>query len=184
MSTWDFLNLEVLDTIWYPSCVTKSPMSICMCWNKNRRMLHLRFLLSSTNCSNKWLQYMVVACSDSRVCPSHVLDMQPGEAFVVRNVANMVPPYDQVVPLEPKFTQLLICICFSILRCINEDQALNSLSMLWQTRYSGIGAAVEYAVLHLKVKLFNWSCYNSVNFCKGRHLKAKQNWTGYSWKLM
>ncbi|GLT33259.1 hypothetical protein SLA2020_078630 [Shorea laevis] len=58
--------------------------------------------------------YMVFACSDSRVCPSHVLDFQPGEAFVVRNVANMVPPYDQ-------------------------------------TKYSGVGAAVEYAVLHLKV---------------------------------
>ncbi|GAU16256.1 hypothetical protein TSUD_298880 [Trifolium subterraneum] len=39
--------------------------------------------------------YMVFACSDSRVCPSHVLDFQPGEAFVVRNVANLVPPYDQ-----------------------------------------------------------------------------------------
>lgn len=40
-------------------------------------------------------KYMVFACSDSRVCPSHVLDFQPGEAFVVRNVANMVPPYDR-----------------------------------------------------------------------------------------
>ncbi|MED6148700.1 hypothetical protein PIB30_055275 [Stylosanthes scabra] len=40
-------------------------------------------------------KFMVFACSDSRVCPSHVLDFQPGEAFVVRNVANMVPPYDQ-----------------------------------------------------------------------------------------
>ncbi|XWS40742.1 hypothetical protein CRYUN_Cryun17cG0021600 [Craigia yunnanensis] len=60
-------------------------------------------------------KYMIVACSDSRVCPSHVLDMQPGEAFVVRNVANMVPPYDQ-------------------------------------TKYSGTGSAIEYAVLHLKVK--------------------------------
>jgi carbonic anhydrase len=58
--------------------------------------------------------YMVFACSDSRVCPSHVLDFQPGEAFVVRNVANLVPPYDQA-------------------------------------KYSGTGAAIEYAVLHLKV---------------------------------
>ncbi|KAG4139967.1 hypothetical protein ERO13_D07G227500v2 [Gossypium hirsutum] len=59
--------------------------------------------------------YMIVACSDSRVCPSHVLNIQPGEAFVVRNVANMVPPYDQ-------------------------------------NKYSGTGSAIEYAVLHLKVK--------------------------------
>ncbi|NP_001304227.1 carbonic anhydrase, chloroplastic [Vigna radiata] len=59
-------------------------------------------------------KFMVFACSDSRVCPSHVLDFQPGEAFVVRNVANIVAPYDQ-------------------------------------SKYSGTGAAIEYAVLHLKV---------------------------------
>ncbi|XP_010524306.1 PREDICTED: beta carbonic anhydrase 1, chloroplastic-like [Tarenaya hassleriana] len=60
-------------------------------------------------------KFMVFACSDSRVCPSHVLDFQPGEAFVVRNIANMVPPYDKV-------------------------------------KHSGVGAAIEYAVLHLKVE--------------------------------
>jgi hypothetical protein len=44
-----------------------------------------------------WIvQYMVFACSDSRVCPSHVLDFHPGDAFVVRNIANMVPPFDKV----------------------------------------------------------------------------------------
>ncbi|XP_077253665.1 carbonic anhydrase 2-like [Tasmannia lanceolata] len=60
-------------------------------------------------------KFMVFACSDSRVCPSHVLNFQPGEAFMVRNIANMVPPYDQ-------------------------------------TKYAGVGAAIEYAVLHLKVE--------------------------------
>ncbi|PSS19287.1 Beta carbonic anhydrase [Actinidia chinensis var. chinensis] len=34
---------------------------------------------------------MVIACADSRVCPSSILGFQPGEAFVVRNVANLVP---------------------------------------------------------------------------------------------
>ncbi|CAI8608543.1 unnamed protein product [Vicia faba] len=61
------------------------------------------------------LQFLVFACSDSRVCPSHILDFQPGEAFVVRNIANMVPPYDK-------------------------------------TKHSGTGAAIEYAVIHLKVE--------------------------------
>ncbi|KAK4765617.1 hypothetical protein SAY86_026707 [Trapa natans] len=48
-------------------------------------------------------KFMVFACSDSRVCPSHVLDFQPGEAFVVRNVANLVPPYDQAIPTSPSY---------------------------------------------------------------------------------
>ncbi|XAR48064.1 Carbonate dehydratase [Bertholletia excelsa] len=60
-------------------------------------------------------KFLVFACSDSRVCPSHILDFQPGEAFIVRNIANMVPQYDQ-------------------------------------QKYSGAGAAIEYAVLHLKVE--------------------------------
>ncbi|XP_074576877.1 carbonic anhydrase 2-like [Curcuma longa] len=60
-------------------------------------------------------KFMVFACADSRVCPSVVLNFQPGEAFTIRNIANMVPPYDPV-------------------------------------KYSGVGAAIEYAVIHLKVQ--------------------------------
>ncbi|KAJ8451637.1 hypothetical protein Cgig2_018271 [Carnegiea gigantea] len=60
-------------------------------------------------------KFLVFACSDSRVCPSHILDFQPGEAFMVRNIANMVPPYDKI-------------------------------------RFHGTGAAIEYAVVHLKVE--------------------------------
>ena len=36
---------------------------------------------------------MVIACSDSRVNPSIITNAEPGELFIVRNVANLVPPY-------------------------------------------------------------------------------------------
>ena len=37
---------------------------------------------------------MVIACSDSRVEPAIIFDANPGEMFVVRNVANLAPPYE------------------------------------------------------------------------------------------
>ena len=39
-------------------------------------------------------EVMVIACSDSRVNPSIIAKAEPGELFIVRNVANLVPPYE------------------------------------------------------------------------------------------
>jgi carbonic anhydrase len=38
-------------------------------------------------------EIMIIGCCDSRVSPEVIFDASPGEMFVVRNVANLVPPY-------------------------------------------------------------------------------------------
>ncbi len=37
---------------------------------------------------------MVIGCCDSRVSPEVIFDAGPGELFVLRNVANLVPPFE------------------------------------------------------------------------------------------
>jgi carbonic anhydrase len=39
-------------------------------------------------------EVMVIGCCDSRVSPEVIFDARQGELFVVRNVANSVPPYE------------------------------------------------------------------------------------------
>ncbi|HET6378732.1 MAG TPA: carbonic anhydrase [Methylocella sp.] len=36
---------------------------------------------------------MLISCCDSRVSPEVIFDAGPGELFVLRNIANPVPPY-------------------------------------------------------------------------------------------
>lgn len=38
-------------------------------------------------------EVLVIACCDSRAVPEMIFDAAPGELFVLRNVANLVPPY-------------------------------------------------------------------------------------------
>lgn len=45
-------------------------------------------------CDGQSPRVMVIACSDSRCDPAQIFDVSPGEIFVVRNVAALVPPFE------------------------------------------------------------------------------------------
>jgi len=60
---------------------------------------------------------LIIGCSDSRVDPALISSASPGELFVVRNVANLVPPYESA-----------------------------------NTGFHGVSAAIEFAVVNLKVE--------------------------------
>ncbi len=53
-----------------------------------------RAFLTQIASGNQAPDAMFVGCSDSRVIPELLMNSRPGELFVVRNVANLVPPLD------------------------------------------------------------------------------------------
>ena len=57
------------------------------------RLRHERDRFERLAATGQRPEVMVVACCDSRTAPELVFDVAPGEIFVVRNVANLVPPY-------------------------------------------------------------------------------------------
>jgi carbonic anhydrase len=61
-------------------------------------------------------EIMMISCCDSRVDPETIFNAMPGELFVVRNVANLIPPYET------------------------------------GGKFHGVSAAIEFAVLNLRVK--------------------------------
>jgi carbonic anhydrase len=57
-------------------------------------------------------EIMVVACCDSRVDPAVILQCDPGDLFVVRNVANIIPPYEKDIMHHGTSAALEFGVCF------------------------------------------------------------------------
>lgn len=53
---------------------------------------------------------MIIACSDSRVDPTQIFDVHPGETFIVRNVAALVPPFE----LKPGYHGVSAALEFAV----------------------------------------------------------------------
>jgi len=55
---------------------------------------HQKALYEELGTNGQHPHIMLVACADSRVDPTDIFDAYPGQMFVARNVANLVPPPD------------------------------------------------------------------------------------------
>lgn len=81
---------------------------------------------------------MIVACSDSRVDPAVIFHCQPGQLFVVRNIANLVPPAKQTIvimgavrclSLVFDFWMLSILLCLAIPSVVASVHCLNMVTI-------------------------------------------------------
>ena len=77
---------------------------------------------------------LVIGCSDSRVDPAIVTDCDPGDLFVVRNVANLVPPYE----IDGMFHGVSSAIEFAV--C---DLQVEQIIVMGHSACGGIGALMK-----------------------------------------
>lgn len=77
---------------------------------------------------------LVVACCDARVDPAIVLDCAPGDLFVIRNVANLVPPAESRVGHHGTSAALEFGVC---------NLGVQHIIVLGHARCGGIRSLVE-----------------------------------------
>ncbi|MEI6897247.1 MAG: carbonic anhydrase [Psychromonas sp.] len=81
----------------------------------------------------------LISCSDSRVDPSVILDCEPGDLFVIRNVANLVPPCEDQDSLHGTSAALEFAVT---------DLEVESIIVLGHTQCGGIQALMDTPVSH------------------------------------
>jgi len=77
---------------------------------------------------------LVIACADSRVDPATIFNAGPGELFVVRNVANLAPPFEQ----GAGFHGVSAAIEFAVLQL-----KVETILVLGHAQCGGVAAALE-----------------------------------------
>jgi len=80
-------------------------------------------------------KYLVIACSDSRVDPAIIMDCKPGDLFVVRNVANLVPPCEFDMHYHGTSAALEFGIC---------DLGIKHVIILGHSQCGGITALLDH----------------------------------------
>jgi carbonic anhydrase len=79
---------------------------------------------------------LIIACCDSRAAPETIFNASPGEIFVVRNVANLVPPYEP----DGHFHATSAALEFAV-----QSLKIRQIVVLGHGRCGGIKAALDPA---------------------------------------
>lgn len=109
---------------------------------------------------------MVIACCDSRVDPALLLQCDPGDLFVVRNVANIVPPYEKDGAHHGTSAALEFGICYL---------KIKHLILLGHSQCGGIQALLNPENLHQDDFISNWvNVVQNRNSPKDEDLLAKK----------
>ena len=77
---------------------------------------------------------LVIACCDSRAAPETIFDSGPGELFVIRNVANLVPPYEP----DGQFHSTSAALEFAV-----QSLKVTDIVVMGHGRCGGISAALD-----------------------------------------
>jgi carbonic anhydrase len=77
---------------------------------------------------------LVIACSDSRVDPAQIFDVAPGELFIVRNVAALVPPCEQGEGLHGTSAAIEFAV---------ETLGVKTVLVMGHARCGGVKAAID-----------------------------------------
>lgn len=110
-------------------------------------------------------KHMIIACSDSRVDPALLVQADPGQLFVVRNVANIVPPYELDGKHHGTSAALEFGMCY-----LN----IQHLIILGHSQCGGIQAATGVQSLHQDDFISGWM--NDLHIVTGQSVNeaAKQ----------
>ncbi len=106
---------------------------------------------------------MIVACCDSRVDPALILQCDPGDLFVVRNVANIVPPYEKDEAHHGTSAALEFGVCFL---------EVQHLILLGHSQCGGIQALLNEDELTQNDFITNWVSLIKTKTCNSVNAEA------------
>jgi carbonic anhydrase len=92
---------------------------------------------------------LLIGCSDSRVDPAIIFDAQPGEMFVLRNVANLIPPYAPDTGHHGTSAALEFAV-----RCLEVEHVV----VLGHARCGGVRAMLEGQAAEQTDFIKGWIC--------------------------